>query len=519
MTARDSALPVILLLCIVRLWIMPLSSSLWVDEMATVFVVHFGPHHPSLKIAPQVADSIYYFLPWISEKLLGPSEVSYRLSSVVCMGAALIVIARIAARLIHREAAWFVVFASLTLRGIDDQAGDARPYALATLIASAGVLFAIRWLDSGRLRDALGFICAAALLWRVHLILWPFYLVLTTYVVVRVARRDTPVGPREAMLTLLAIAVSLIPVLPRAIALLREAQAHVIVASPSFHDLLSALKITLVGGVCAAGIILALCSRWPRENRGVASRSALVLILSWWLIPPLSLFAFSRITGDSVFVSRYLYLALPGAALAATASIAPFIPRDKWKILSAALGAGFLIIAGQWRYLVPPHHNSDWRAAVAAIDRIVTGPNTPLICPSPFIEARPPVWTPEYQLPGFLYSHLFAYPVRGTVYPFPYETSPEAEAFAIALAGRTLGPSGRFIIYGQNRNVLFWRAWFSARPELTGWQSRRLGPFRDVEVVVFDAPSGSPRNTPQSDFGERHAGTAGMVMVADAQIE
>src|SRR5580704_11871158 len=96
--------------CITRMWLMPLPSSFWVDEMATVFVVQHGANHPSFAVAPQVPDSIYYQLPRASEALFGFSEAAYRLPSVLLMGLALFLIARLAARLIHPNAAWFAVF-------------------------------------------------------------------------------------------------------------------------------------------------------------------------------------------------------------------------------------------------------------------------------------------------------------------------------------------------------------------------------------------------------------------------
>ena len=87
----------------------PLPSSLWVDELGTLFVIHFGAAHPSLNAAPQVPASIYYVIPWLSERLLGVSETSWRLGSVLCMGLALIVLARISAKLLGPPSAWLVV--------------------------------------------------------------------------------------------------------------------------------------------------------------------------------------------------------------------------------------------------------------------------------------------------------------------------------------------------------------------------------------------------------------------------
>jgi len=117
---------------------------------------------------------------------------------------------------------------------------------------------------------------------------------------------------------------------------------------------------------------------------------------------------------------------------------------------------------------------SDWRAAAAKVNQL----DAPVICPSPFIEGRWPVWQPDYPLPGFLYAHLEMYPIRGKTYLFPFETSPQAEQFAADVSAQ----SKRFVIYGWNQNVRFWSDWFAAR----GWRARRLGPFGDVDVTVFE---------------------------------
>ena len=68
---------------------MPLGSSFWVDEAETAFIVHFGYHHPSLAVVPQVTASMYFWLPLAAEKLFGFSEIVLRIPSVAAMGIAL----------------------------------------------------------------------------------------------------------------------------------------------------------------------------------------------------------------------------------------------------------------------------------------------------------------------------------------------------------------------------------------------------------------------------------------------
>jgi len=502
---------------IALLWLVPLSSSFWIDEIATVFVVRQGPAHPSLAVAPQVTKSIYFFLPRIAEALLGFSETAYRLPSIMAMAIALFLVARLSARLIHPKATWFAVFACLALRGINYQAADARSYAVGTCVAAASFLFLIRWLDSAGWVDALLFAIFAGLLWRVHLIFWPLYIVFAIYALVRLARGETRVVWLRAGALFSLVGLSLLPVLFDALSLLRQAEAHVVAPVPSFRDLAGSLKLGLVAA-CGAGSWL-LCSRRTASSPGIdkvggadtglkpsgriglfqsppgastPSWSSITVILGWWLCQPLCLFVFSRLSGDSVFVPRYLFVALPGGVLASTLVAGYFIRPADWKWMSLLVAAGVSLNPGQWRAPWPRHDNSDWRAAASQINKLALGPETPVICPSPYIEARPPEWRPDYPLPGFLYAHLLVYPIRGKPYPLPFTRSPDAELFAATLSKDTLSAAGRFVVYGWDGNVQFWRSWFAQRPELAGWNQRSLGPFGNIDVVVFEknkAPS------------------------------
>jgi hypothetical protein len=42
------------------------------------------------------------------------------------------------------------------------------------------------------------------------------------------------------------------------------------------------------------------------------------------------------------------------------------------------------------------------------------------------------------------------------------------------------------LIYGWQPQVDFWRDWFARRPEFKGWHQQRIGPFADVDVVLFE---------------------------------
>lgn len=474
------ALWLLLAASITKLWLVQLPSSFWVDEMVTAFVVAH-PGDPSFADAPQVPQSIYYALPQVAQKWFGTSEIAYRIPSELAMAMALLLIGWLAARLLHPQAAWFVVFTCFGLRGINYHAGDARPYALGIAVAAAALCFLVRWLDAAHWLDAAAFVLFASLLWHVHLIYWPFYLVFAIYPLVRLLTHETSVKWTHALAVFGVLAVTLIPVAISAIKLQRAAGAHVITEVPDFRSFEHEIRWTFVAICGGSAWLVGRLLGWLRQKP--VSRSSLTLIAAWWLGQPLVLFLYSHVTGNSVFIGRYVSIAVPGTALAATAVAASFIPANRWRVAALALGIGVLAVAGQWQTRWPRHDNSDWRAASQEVNRLSLGKETPVIVPSPFVEARSPVWTPDYHLPGFLYSHLPFYPLKGKIYLFPFEKK-DGQEYARQLTAGTLSSTGRFLIYGGDRNVKYWTGWFAAQPELTGW-TNRIEKFGDVEVGVL----------------------------------
>jgi hypothetical protein len=475
---------VLLAVCFTRLWLTPLPSSFWTDETETVFVVH-RPADPSLAVA-QIPASIYYALPRAAESIFGFSEISFRLPSVLLMGIAFFIIGRLAARLIDPDAAWFAVFVCFGMSDFNYFAVDARPYALGMCVTAASLYFLIDWLDTAHWKPAMLFVLFAALLWRVQLVFWAFYPVFPLYTLVRLVRGTTRVGWPRALLVFCLVALTLIPVAFEALRVLRNANSHVIAPVPRFRSLIHSIAWKPIAYCLGLTWFFGLLFKWRRQ-RPVSSDSV-TLIIVWWLWMPLCLWAFSLVAGPVLFVPRYFSPALPGAALAATAAAAVHIPRARWKQASAVAAIAGLIVAGQWAVLWPHHSPDNWRDGASQERLAAREPDTPVIAISPFIEARSPVWSPEYRLPGFLYAPLFVYPLRGGIYPFPFSITPDIERYGGSLVRDTLSRRTRFIVYGGGRNAMRWAFWFSRRPELAGW-SYKENRSEAIETVVFENPA------------------------------
>jgi len=472
----------LLLLAIVRFWLPLLSESFWLDETVTAFVLRHGANHPSLAASPHLDQTIYYWLPRLSQSILGFSEFSLRLPSLIATLISLFLTGRLAVRFIHPNAAWFTVFLLFIPREFTRQATDARPYGLGTCIALAGIFFLVRWLDRNRWREAAFFALFAALLIRVHLVYWPFYAVFAAYAILRLARRETPVSPRSAIVIFAAITASLIPLVPTTLALFRDAKSHIVVAPPTLNNILSGLQITTIAAAIAGLWLVSRLLRWPRESESPA-QSTTLLLLSWWLWQPLCLLAASWITGNSVFVPRYFSLALPGAMLFCTLAAGRAIPAHAWKPLAALLAAGILLVS-LWKEPIAPTRDSEWRDAAFTANQLVRHSTIPILCPSPFVEAQPPAWSPAYPLPGFLYAHLDAYPVRCTAL-LPARHSPEGDRYARTLL-YSLVNTPRFVVYGGTYGVSLWTDWLARQPELASRNNHQVGLFGDVEIVMFE---------------------------------
>ena len=134
-TLKPSTSPILLALVVITaalLWLPPLDSSLWLDEIDTAFTVKDGvltAISRNLRAHPQCSTLYNAILAaWVG--LFGTSEVVLRLPSVLATVVGLVFLFRIGARLVDRETG---MLACLLCVGLRDVAAEVRQRLTAAL--------------------------------------------------------------------------------------------------------------------------------------------------------------------------------------------------------------------------------------------------------------------------------------------------------------------------------------------------------------------------------------------------
>src|SRR5437588_1254586 len=165
-----------LVLVVLRLWVQPLTSSFWLDETGTFLIVQ-GTFRQMLERSLHWVGQPAFFaaVVWPFAQLPGPREVIFRLPSLIGLSLATFFVYRIGKRLLGKEGAGaaMLIFAALSAY----YASDARPYALGLMAASGAGLCLLRWMDSGKLFDAICYAFLAALTVYFHFLFGIMFLV------------------------------------------------------------------------------------------------------------------------------------------------------------------------------------------------------------------------------------------------------------------------------------------------------------------------------------------------------
>ena len=456
---------------VARLWIVPLRDGFWIDETGTMWSIQGGLKNILARCALWPAQSpAYSFVAWLMYKIKGPNEFLIRLPSLVAMTLATYLLYRLAFRLIGRAAAWPSIILFASFGAVAFAAGDARPYAIATLAAIGGVFFLVRWLDTSRLIDGLCYCVLASLSVYMHFLFATTFLVHLVYGVYR-SRNEKRVSIGQLCLAAATIGALLVPFVFHMLALMKTAHSHSFAGTPTGTDFFTLFAPPVVVGSALGALLLTFLAKRPLSFARVhLGDSSLVLLASWTLIPMTVLYTASVFTSLKVFLPRYTLPSEAGLALLGGWLLSSIAPT---KIRTAVVGAIVLATVAT----APSaafSHGGDWRAAMASVRSTVGASDMPVLVRADFPESEPFDWLHDEARKSYLFAPLGVYPAAGEVLPLPMHPNEASSSYLNELVPR-LEKSNRFLLV--NMGDPGYQNWLLGRLSPEGFVRRRVGSF------------------------------------------
>jgi mannosyltransferase len=467
-------------LVILALWVVPITSSLWLDELGTWWVVKAGLGTAIDRAwVYQGQSPFYYVIEWAARAIGGGGEIVLRVPSLVASIGSAVVLAELVRRLIGREAARISVLVFAATSVVAFEASEARPYAIATLAGVAATSALVRWLDEGGWARAVVYAVLAVLVVWVHYL---FALVLIShgiYALVRLRRRQTGgVALRHLAAVAGLVVAGVLPLLIQAASLWGRRSSLSVPADATIQDLLAVCVPPVLMGAIFLGGLLARSQGRLTVSPPAVGPSSLVLFVSWLLIPVATLFLVSAVTPVTLLSPRYFAAVTPAAAALSGWAISAIEPAAARRII-----AGVLAIFSVLAYGGILKNGEDWRGA-AAFEREHADPGTIVLLHPALVESAQLDWFHDPERRSYLLSVASYYAMDGRVTPMPYILDDESRDYLDGLVTGELAGVDRFLLVTRYPQVPF-RDWLDGRLTPEGYGSRVIGTFGVIQVIEF----------------------------------
>lgn len=465
-----------LLLGVAVLWILPITSSLWLDEAGTYWVIKDDLGAVIDRASRFHGQTpLYYMVAWAAKAVGGSSEVVLRAPSLLAMGIAVFLLYRLGRRLFDEEAAILATVVFATSSTVLFAATDARPYAIATAVLLGSTLMLVRWLDERRTRDGVIYVLLASATVYVHYLFAPALAAHAVYA----WRRRGRINRRTLTFVCAGIGLLLLPALPQFLSLVgRRASLSVpmVELAKGLFDTIAPAALfagTMIGLLVARAFGPVSVTHWtPR-------RGSLALAAASLLIVPIVFFLVSQYTPTKIFAQRYMTSAAPGLSLLAGWGIASVTPaRARRIVVVAVLACATLLSGGSHHYV------EGWREAIAMTNAVVDRRDTPVLVHAGFIESAQPDWLTHPERASYLMAPIAFYPIEGRPIPMPYVLNESAKAYLETIIVDTLLGQDRFLLITRYDSIPF-KAWLEGRLTEERFRARTAGRFSNVAVYEF----------------------------------
>jgi len=426
-TQRESLL-IALAAAVAGLWLLPISSSLWIDEAGSWWVIRDG-FLPTVErsIDATGQSPLYYVLLWAWTRVGGTTELALRAPSLIGAAIAALLLWRLGRKQIDGEAALLATIAFVTLGGFGSvafSAADARPYALGLAFVVGSTLALVRWVDTPRARTAA--VYALLLLGAIYTVYTYAIIALGHAIFLWLGTRRKTLPTRQIVVTALALGAALAPALAHLVTILRRPNIF-----ESGSSIFSTSRLVTVAVIVFAAMVGFAFPSSSRRFRLPRSRPGTIPMLAGWAILPLAiLLVLAILVAPKFFYARYYLAAMPGFALIVGWLLAGLTETGARITMALTIVALALIT-----YAGPHHTPEDWRSAAAHIK--ATDQSALVLLRSGFAGSKPDRLA-DPQVIGLVRSPLDYYHVERDIELLPFRLDNDAGAHIDALLARRL---------------------------------------------------------------------------------
>jgi Dolichyl-phosphate-mannose-protein mannosyltransferase len=471
---------------IARLWILPLGSSLSLDELGTAWVTSgsFGDILARARLFPQSLP--YMAIVWLARRVGGSSEVVLRFPSLLAAGLAAYWLYRLGQELFDRQTGLLAGGIFVAVPQVCFAVADARPYAFAVLATVGALWMLARWLERGSPADAVAYVLlvSAAVYFQV---LFAAMLPVHAFYALRRWREARRATGAQLTLVVAGVAVLTAPACWLAREVGRDRALHAFEPMPTFLSLSRMLVPTgvlaaLLGSCLVCWAVAAALGRRsaPGWNKPSTTRDALLLMVLSASVPVILLYVGSWASGVSLFVPRYMMCVIPAQALLMAWLLRGLLPASG----RAAVLAGYLVILLLSRGLKLAHTNEDWRGATAVV--AAANGSRPVLLSGTFTESRNVDWVQDARHSAYMSAPLAYYPTGGPVTVLPLDVGAGAEAYVERLLGALATTEGGFALIERSSKFPSWAPWLDARLAPKGYRMKRIWDKGNPSAWVFD---------------------------------
>lgn len=458
---------------VVLCWIVPMRSSLWLDETGTYWTAKDTLTTTIERAYFWAGLSPYYLIEWLAIQIGGKNEMVMRLPSVLMMGAAMFFVYRIGARLLDEESGLLAAVIFANMPDVSWAAADARPYALALMLLTGCVLALLRWLATSRFSDLAAAALLAAAAAYGHTLLAALGLVVPVLYVLWGSRQ------RWRVVAMGAVAIaSTIPLVIQTRAYLAMDTVHVFASRATFDQFWMTLAPPQSVAAVGLGVLFAYVTIPTMRSHWKPAVPVAVALAAWIVLAPAFVFVLSRRTTMHLFVPRYLLFTAPPVALLLGSLVRSFDSRQARHaiagVMTCACVAAFVASS---RF----HHGEDWRNLMATIREVASDTAMPVLIPSCFVEAQRPEHLVDPQLKDVLFAPEIFYPAAGRVIHLPYRLD---DAYLRRVAQADLRQESDFLLI--TCGVPETRRWLEGHLG-DRFSVEMLGNFRSLELHRFQA--------------------------------